>query len=217
MGTSRSVRASSMPRSAWCALVFQTFCPLITQLSPSRTAEVDRPARSEPAPGSLNSWHHVCSPVRIGRSRRSRSSSLPCARIVGAASQVPLPTGMPTAPSRSSSLPTSSSAQAGSPRPCQRCGQLGTAQPDVSSSSRQVRSAIAGSQCCADPLGQLGTHLLGCYARASMLGHARPSAAVISSRNARSSASKSSGFSTFGACPAPGITTLRACGILAVM
>ncbi len=56
--------------SAWCALVFQTFWPLITQLSPSSTAEVDSPARSDPAPGSLNSWHQVCSPVRIGASSR---------------------------------------------------------------------------------------------------------------------------------------------------
>ena len=50
LGTSRSVRASRIPKSAWNAPVFHTFCPLITHSSPSRSAQVDRPARSEPAP-----------------------------------------------------------------------------------------------------------------------------------------------------------------------
>ena len=36
-----------------------TFCPVMTQRSPSRAARVVRPARSEPAPGSLNSWHQA--------------------------------------------------------------------------------------------------------------------------------------------------------------
>ena len=42
-----------------------------------RTARVARPARSEPAPGSLNSWHHTSSPVHSGRSQRCFCSSLP--------------------------------------------------------------------------------------------------------------------------------------------
>ena len=58
------------PRSARCASVFHTFCPLTTHSSPSRTARVARPARSEPAPGSQNSWHQISSPVNIGRSAR---------------------------------------------------------------------------------------------------------------------------------------------------
>jgi aspartate/methionine/tyrosine aminotransferase len=66
----------------------QIFWPLMAQLSPSGTADVDRPARSEPEPGSLNNWHQVCSPVKSGASRRSRKSSLPCASMVGPASQV---------------------------------------------------------------------------------------------------------------------------------
>ena len=52
------------------APVFHTFWPLTTHSSPSRSARVVSPARSEPLPGSENSWHHVCSPVTIGRSRR---------------------------------------------------------------------------------------------------------------------------------------------------
>ncbi len=37
-GPSGSVRATSIPRSAMWASVFQTFCPVITHSSPSRTA-----------------------------------------------------------------------------------------------------------------------------------------------------------------------------------
>ena len=46
---------------------------------------VARPAKSEPAPGSENSWHHTSSPVNIGRRNRSFTSSLPCVTIVGPA------------------------------------------------------------------------------------------------------------------------------------
>ena len=41
--------------SAQCAPDVQIFWPLITQSSPSRTARVRSPARSEPAPGSEKS------------------------------------------------------------------------------------------------------------------------------------------------------------------
>ena len=65
-GASGSVRASRMPKSAWCALEVQTFWPLTTHSSPSSTARVDSAARSLPAPGSLKSWHHISSPRRSG-------------------------------------------------------------------------------------------------------------------------------------------------------
>ena len=84
-GASQSVRARSIPRSAWWALVFHTFWPLTTHSSPSSTAVVVSPARSEPADGSLNSWHHTSSPVSSGRRKRSRARSGPCSRIVGPA------------------------------------------------------------------------------------------------------------------------------------
>ena len=45
--------------------------------SPSRTALVARPARSEPAPGSENSWHQISSLRAIGRRKRSFCSSVP--------------------------------------------------------------------------------------------------------------------------------------------
>jgi len=65
-GTSGSVRASRIPKSAWCAPEFHTFCPFTTHSSPSRTARVVSPARSEPAPGSEKSWHQISSPRNIG-------------------------------------------------------------------------------------------------------------------------------------------------------
>ena len=40
-------------------------------------ARVESPARSEPAPGSLKSWHQISSAVVIGRSHRSSCASVP--------------------------------------------------------------------------------------------------------------------------------------------
>ena len=71
------MRASSIPWSAWWALVLHSFWPLTTHSSPSSTARVINPARSEPFVGSLNNWHHVCSPVTVGGSKRRFSSSEP--------------------------------------------------------------------------------------------------------------------------------------------
>ena len=67
LGFSGSVRTMTMPKRATCASVVHTFWPLTIHSSPSRTARVDRPATSEPAPGSLNIWHQISSPVNSGR------------------------------------------------------------------------------------------------------------------------------------------------------
>src|SRR6478752_7638460 len=143
LGASQSVRATSIPRSAWWALVFHTFCPLTTHSSPSSTAVVVSPARSDPAVGSLNSWHHTSSPVSIGRRNRSRVTSGPCSRIVGPAR----PDGTDdTAPHLAISSYTTSSVHAGSARPNHWVGHDGTAQPASSSRSRQARNDSAGSQ-----------------------------------------------------------------------
>ena len=91
MGTSGSVRATSSPHTAWCADEVQTFWPFTTQPSPSRTARVPSAARSLPAPGSLNSWHHTCRPVHSALSQRCFCSSVPCVEIVGAAMPSPMP------------------------------------------------------------------------------------------------------------------------------
>ena len=50
---SGSVRVRSITMAARCPLVMKVFEPLITQPSPSRTARVLVPARSEPASGSV--------------------------------------------------------------------------------------------------------------------------------------------------------------------
>ena len=73
-----------------CADEVQTFWPFTVHSSPSRTARVASPARSDPAPGSLNSWHQTASPVHSGRSQRSCCSAVPKARMVGAAMPRPM-------------------------------------------------------------------------------------------------------------------------------
>ena len=65
-----------------------TFCPVTTHSSPSRTARVANPARSEPAPGSEKSWQHSCSVRSSGRTNRSCCSGVPNMAIVGATSCV---------------------------------------------------------------------------------------------------------------------------------
>ena len=60
-----SVRATSIPYWLNWAIEVHTFWPLTIHSSPSRTARVPSEARSEPEPGSLKSWHHTSSPVRI--------------------------------------------------------------------------------------------------------------------------------------------------------
>ena len=67
LGCSGSVRAISIPQRERWATVVQTFWPLTIHSSPSRTALVERLATSEPAPGSLNIWHQISSPVNRGR------------------------------------------------------------------------------------------------------------------------------------------------------
>ena len=56
LGASGSVRQMISPMSENCAPEVHTFWPVTIHSSPSRTARVWSPARSLPAPGSLNSW-----------------------------------------------------------------------------------------------------------------------------------------------------------------
>ena len=53
------VRASSRQRCARGAPLVQIFWPVMRQPSPSRTARVRSPARSEPASGSEKPWHQI--------------------------------------------------------------------------------------------------------------------------------------------------------------
>ena len=122
-----------MPRSARCASVFHTFWPLTIHSSPSRTARVASPARSEPAPGSEKSWHQISSPVNIGRSARRRSSSLPCVTTVGPASDspknnVPCAAGTPASRRRRSTWRCMRGAQ---PESAEAFGEVHPRQPAV--------------------------------------------------------------------------------------
>ena len=67
----------------------QTFWPLTRQPPSTFSARVRRPARSEPAPGSLKSWHQTRSPRRLGGTKRSSCSGLPCSMRVGT-TQLPI-------------------------------------------------------------------------------------------------------------------------------
>ena len=89
-GWSGSVRARRRPKLARWATVVQTFWPFRTHSSPSRTARVARPATSEPAPGSLNSWHQISSHVNSGRRYRCCWRSVPWATSVGATMPRPM-------------------------------------------------------------------------------------------------------------------------------
>ena len=67
LGTSGFVRATINPNAEMCASVVHTFCPFSSHSSPSRSALVDSPATSDPAPGSLKSWHQISSLSNNGR------------------------------------------------------------------------------------------------------------------------------------------------------
>ena len=79
------------PMSERWAPEVHTFCPVTSHSSPSRTALVCNPARSLPAPGSLNSWQATMSPRHMARRYRSFTSSVAWARIVGATMPRPIP------------------------------------------------------------------------------------------------------------------------------
>ena len=64
---SGSVRTTSRPHLERWASVVHTFWPLTIHSSPSWTPFDDSPAKSEPEPGSENSWHQTSSPVNSGR------------------------------------------------------------------------------------------------------------------------------------------------------
>ena len=82
-GAFGSVLASNAPHCEYCAAVVQIFCPVMRQPPPARVALVVNPARSDPAPGSENSWHQNMSPRKVGGRNRCFCSSVPNATIDG--------------------------------------------------------------------------------------------------------------------------------------
>ena len=82
-GADGLVRAKSAPHFEYCAPVVQIFWPVIRQPPSTLVALVVRLARSEPAPGSENSWHQIISPRKVGGRKRCCCSSVPRRRSTG--------------------------------------------------------------------------------------------------------------------------------------
>ena len=116
LAASGSVRARQMPTSARAATEVQTFWPSRIQPPSVRVARVLSEARSLPAPGSLNSWHHNSSPRRVGSTKRSRWSSVPWAIRVGRA-QAATWAGGRRIPAAASSSSITSCSTGPAPRP----------------------------------------------------------------------------------------------------
>ena len=98
LGWSKSLRATNMPRVECNAPDVHTFWPLITHSSPSRSALHETLARSEPAPGSLKSWHQPSVPLAKFGSQRCFCSSVPKVMVTGAPIRTPKPEGAPMTP-----------------------------------------------------------------------------------------------------------------------
>src|ERR1700738_3602369 len=96
------VLANSAPHFEYCAPVVQIFWPVIRQPPSTLVAFVVRLARSEPAPGSENSWHQIISPRNVGGRKRCFCSSVPNATTDGT-SHVAIPrVGRRTCPAANS-------------------------------------------------------------------------------------------------------------------
>ena len=135
-GASGSVRTKVSSTSAWCAPDVHTFCPLTTKWSPSRTARVAAPARSEPAPGSLMPSDAVISARRIGTAHRCFCSSVPNDSIDGA--MMPRPCGLKRGRSAAAPVPRGGRT-AGGPWRCGRRTRAGC--PAAASRGRTARAA----------------------------------------------------------------------------
>ena len=117
MGTSWSVRATSMHHFALCANVVQTFWPVTSHSPFDFTAFVFSDARSEPESGSEKPWHQISSPVRIGLSQRSFCSSVPWWITTGPPMTMPSTFAGWGARARAISSPNSACSTSVAPRP----------------------------------------------------------------------------------------------------
>src|SRR5947207_14725220 len=77
------VRARQIAQSVRCAVDVHTFCPDSDQPPSTRAALVCSAARPEPAPGALNSWHHLISPCTAAGTNRLRRASEPSSTTGG--------------------------------------------------------------------------------------------------------------------------------------
>ena len=149
-GASGSVRARQTPHCAFCAADVQTFWPVSFQPPSTRTAFVRSAARSDPAPGSLNSWHQIKSPRNVGGTNCSTCSGLPCSRIVGAAHQ-PITRSGRTTPAAASSWSISSCSAGPAARPYGR-GQCGASRPVSASATCRFSAGAATTSATAEAI-----------------------------------------------------------------
>ena len=129
LGTSGSVRATSMHHLASWANVVQTFCPVTRQPPLSLTALVFSEARSEPDSGSEKPWHQISSAERIGSRKRSFCSSVPWAITTGPPITSPSTFAGRGAFARASSSPKIDCSIRVAPRPPYSFGHETPAQP----------------------------------------------------------------------------------------
>ncbi len=127
LGAAGLVRARQMPQSASLAMVVHTFWPVSDQPPSTRSARVASDARSEPAPGSENSWHHVSSWRSDGAMNCSCWAAVPWAMRVGSTHPATCRCGRRMPAARNSSSITSCSSGP-DPRP-HGSGQWGQIQP----------------------------------------------------------------------------------------
>ena len=122
LGAPGSVRARHMAQSASRASEVHTFWPLSFQPPSTFSAVVRSAARSEPAPGSENSWHHLTVPAMVSRTSLSACSGAAW-RMVGTA-QPPMVMSWRATPAASSSSSIISCSAGEAPRPhgSGRCG-----------------------------------------------------------------------------------------------
>ncbi len=134
-GTAGSVRATQIAQAASLASEVQIFWPVSRQPPAAGSARVVSPARSEPAPGSLNSWHQMISPRKVAGRKRACCSGVPYWTRAGT-TQAPMasPGGRSPAARISSAMTSWASGPAARPHGSGRCGV--TQPPSASSVAR---------------------------------------------------------------------------------
>ncbi len=147
-GASGLVRTVASPRWQYWAPLVHTFCPLTIQPPSTRVPRVVTAAASDPASGSLNSWHQTYSPMSVLKTQRSTWSGVAYWFTVMMFHPVmPRPGTFTPAARSSSSITICSTAPAARP---QGPGQCGTSSPVSTSALRcsaprspPIRSASA--------------------------------------------------------------------------
>ena len=134
-----------MPMSASFAPEVHTFWPLTTQSPPSRTAVVRRPARSEPAPGSLYNKHIPTSSSKSLRKYNDFISSLPYDNSVPA-HKFDLSCPGPGTPAVRNTFSTSVAASSSNPRPNHSVGHRNAAHFESTTNSRHAAKSLLGFQ-----------------------------------------------------------------------